>query len=348
MPNTPYVTIVIVQDTEKDLDYLSYCLRGLWELNVDALSQCQVIVINQHPDDADVVEACRLHPLDVAVINAEHPVVDGIVIWNVQESLRNVRPLMRGRYMTLWHPEYIADIGAVGRMIGWLRKNNEPLLTRGNLRRLGQKVGRDFPVEQHRKVSQAFRQAMDKGALASFTPTVANVPWDHYAPAAQLRATYRRWREDVFYARLDWLDATRFLHHADRLCFEDVFGLMGQLYQCLTVAGLAPAAPAPPPEAARMWHLWHPKRYQHFTPEVRRYFFADPQRWHGTAFLNRELMDRLVDRDRGHPLTCQTFRNALRQLHVGPGGAFPRFSQAVKRWLLNGGGKAIKPFLPVT
>jgi hypothetical protein len=337
------LTLVIFNDAEKEIEYLDYCLRSLTLLNAEALSQTQVLILNQSRDVealSDLVRKAKDAGLSAEVLDSGCEFVGNLPMWDVMASLRRARPHMRGRYMMIAHKEFLFAPGSLLSSVRWLLKSRQPCLALGNLLHL-----RGDQSARHRScsVSEASEQvkaAMDTADRQTIVECLKSVPltgWLGRHTARKLNTSV--WVEDVFFARLDWIDCLRFFEHADRLLFQDIYDLMGFTWRELEKAGLAPPVPRMSLDVNKVYHLWHRWRYQHFCDEVIAWFASDPQRWRGTRFANIEELKRIRDM-----VASSKTRNWRYRFRVSPGGTVHRYIEALRRWLRSGGAARLKEF----
>jgi hypothetical protein len=139
--------------------------------------------------------------------------------------------------------------------------------------------------------------------------------------------------EDVFFADLEWLDAWRFFEFPESLPFQDVYDLIGLAIRTMTNEHLAPKIFRMQQGVNRILHLWHPKTWGSWTPEIRDWFMAYPERWRGTPFLDRAMWDQLIRCRGAMPQDC----NPVNAFRWAPGGTVTRFGEYFKGWLKSGG-----------
>jgi len=349
------LTIVVVNDAEKDPSLIRYCLQGLLDdrFNGNAVrDRCQVIVLNQDPNvqEEPLLSASPLSPLPspFELVDAGSRVVAGRVLWDLVASLRAMRPMIRGRYLMLMHKEEIACPGMIAGMLDYAASARWPHVLLGNLRR----PGSVDDIRQHGQCqcseffSNEIRRIMDKGEVPvpGDASEFGKIPDVHWLPSRDEQATLasQRWIEDLFAMRVDWMDAVRFTDHGrPHLFFQDVYDLMGVLDRSLQERGLAPVVRRVPLSAGRAWHLHHPRGYPALSsPAVASFFqalgsdlaagtlLAEPATFAGVAAWVANPCDATVCHHR-HPRHSR-------------GGTVHRYQADLEAWLDGGGGAGEK------
>lgn len=100
-----FLTILIVNDAEKDPVMLKRCFAGLTRLNDPA--GVQFIVINQNPNHALIEDIVSQAWPASRVYHTNDPVAGNAVMWNLMASIDKVLPLCRGEYVILLHNEFL-------------------------------------------------------------------------------------------------------------------------------------------------------------------------------------------------------------------------------------------------
>lgn len=256
-------------DAEKDPKLLDYCLATM---AMQDMSDVQVVVIDQRPG------ASGPDGVEWYATTADH--VGDICLWNVMADLQAYRPFFFGDYLLCMHPEFAAEPGFFAESAQWLREH-QPDIAISNLMRLGTIDEIDKRVTSSSKSeSTKLKRAISMGDPAKLSASMAKataIPWIYRRDTPN-----GKWAEDAYFARLDWLDELKFFDHGDRMLFQDVYDLMGEV--CRVTGVDVPRIPF-----GRLFHLWHPKSYRHFSDDVRAWFGQNPGRWEGTNFADTEL-----------------------------------------------------------
>ena len=344
----PYLTIILVNDPEKDPKLLGYCFQAIRLLNADAIPDTQFIVLNQDPNGTAAYELAKSQPFDVEWFDAGYECVGGVVLWDLMASLKALWPRVRGRYHLIMHKEWLSGPGVLRQNIDWLKANGEPPLAMANLRRVGtiKQLKKNRMASSGKQPSIRMRAAMDTGDVDVIQKALARVStlaWKHWLDESQRKPGM--WVEDAYYGRCDWFNDMKFFGHADRQLFQDVYDLLAILFKQLHASKVAPHVPQVPLEAGQFYHLWHTKGYLHFNDRVIDYFCGDPERWEGTQFAERNTMERLRDfvAEGG-----AAHRNPLIAFRQGARGTAKRFSEGLQRWLCNRGKAVEQAHAPVT
>lgn len=345
-PTVP-LTVAIVNDAEKDPQLLDYCLQSLRVLNADALPHVQLLIVDQTASPAAALAAIGRAGVPAEVINSGDEFVDGRPLWDLIGTLRRMRPQLRGRCLLLLHKEFYLGPRYLEHAVDWLGEQDWPCLVHANLRRLGTReaLDRHRLTSCSRQVSEELRTVLDSDDPARIAKALSDAPsiaWSMHSPAlARRRRGAGVWSEDLFIARLDWLDAVGLFDRADRLLFQDVYDLLGVLWRSLAHKGLAPRAGRLPYPDCAAYHLWHPKGYVHFNERVIEYFQRDPARWAGTLYADADRLRAL----RGFLDNPDASRvNLIRRFRLDPGGSVYRFEAALDRWLADGGRAELRGF----
>lgn len=342
--NTPILTIILVDVFELDTSYLSLFLEALREWNSTGLEDTEIILISQKRSATEAHAICAKHSTPIDVVHARQDWVDGYPIWDNVTAVRNVWPMVRGRYVTFSHPEFIWGPDRLQLTIDWLKKER-PYLALGNLRRTG--TNKDV-VEQktqdhcNKELSEALRWFMTEGKwedAAGYFESIKNSWWTFWTPEPKPGVT--PYSEDVFFADKDWLDAWQFIWHGKDYPFQDVYDLMGtSVLSVLQKNMLSPIVTRIPMPINKLMHLWHSKEWQSWTEPVRDYFFSNQIRWQGTKFLDPVIWERLLQVRTNMPKNGQPVGN----LRNAPGGTVTRYGMALSQWLRTGGVNALGDF----
>lgn len=305
------VTLVVVNDGQKDPKLLDYCFKAL---SRNDLNKVQVIMLLQSVDRAYARALADEQPFDIEICESTGEIVDGMRMWDVFADLKAIRPRMTGEYLLYIHKEFMLEPDYFAQVIPWLEEN-KPDLAMANLMRLGTPDDIDRRCSSScKRESSKVKRAVTRGAPF---PDVKCLPWIfHRTPADG------EWVEDAFFASLDWLDRNRFFDHADRMLFQDVFDLVGEIVK--VTGESVPRIPV-----GRMLHLWHRKDYSHFTDAVIEYFASDPARWAGTCMADIVLMRQIqlyLDDHNGYR------RNPIAEFRRNENGTVTRYMRAYKKW----------------
>lgn len=335
----PALSILVVADVEKGPEFLERYLGGLREWNADGLDAAQVVVISQHEDPAGVRAACAAQPFPVEVVEAVHPRVNGYPVWDILEELRQAWPLVRGRYVTTHHTEFLWCPGRLRKTIDHLEQR-KPYLALGNLRRPWKQGGNPRGSEE---ISNQLTGLLDKGDWQEGRRVAETIPTWHWIYWVQTPPPSgpSKWLEEVFFADREWLEVVQFAHHGGRLPFQDVYDVMGRAISWLERSKLSPAIERMPLETHKAIHLWHTLRWETFTEAMRDYFLGNRAEWAETTFGNKVLWRQLIalQRDR-----VDHSAKAVVDLRLGSGGTVTRYGAALQEWLGNGGTPALRQF----
>jgi len=335
----PKLTMVISVDEEKRLELLKLNLLALKKFNSDGLRYLQIILMNQRVDSEEVLRIIKNAGIRVELFQCDFEVVDGHPLWDIMSALRSIRPLMSGDWFSLMHSEFIYDPGTLLQTVEYLQKRRAPVVL-GNLRRLGSRstLGRFHEHSSCRTISGRVvkriegRLAGDKAPLLS--KGEPQMVWEFYKKGNLYVDYPGQWVEDLFFAKINWLDDMRVFEHSNRLLFEDIFNLMGGLFQVLKRYGVQPWVDRIPMKHNRVLHLWHKKGYLHFTPALISFFQRDFKRWRNTRFLNSRELRALASFAKHR----ERFRiNPLHEFRKGAGSSLNRYSRCVEQWLQRGG-----------
>jgi len=302
------LTVTIAHDAEKP-HFTAACLEALLTRNADVSASVQTIVLDQTAPPADGRPAC---------------------LWDVADQLREARPSFRGEYWLHCHNEHIIAPGSLAGVLAWL-DGHWPDIALANLRRLCRPRAAGIAHNtDSAAVSGAIRNALLSGGgeLAGLLAAAPTTRWA--GPETEFAA---RWREDLFYARVAWLDSWGWWDVERRLWWQDIWDIMGAALRELAAAG-RPAAPVRCP-ASRWYHLYHPKPYRGLAPEALAWLAADPARAAGTRFTPAELaaLVEFLAADGLNPDGSKRLPNLKYEFRVGEGGTVWRFRQALARRL---------------
>lgn len=342
MPPTA-LTVILFQNSEKGPEYLKNYLGAMREWNKTGLDETQFILVSQKPVAAEAFAECARQPFPVDIVHGRHEVVGGYPIWDVMETLRRVWSLVRGRYVTVNHTEFLWCPSRLPHSIAWL-KREKPYLALGNLRRPGAEA--DIPHWKFptctKEVSDQLSHVLQKGhwgEAAHLVDQLPNLRWMYWSP--EQKPGLVPWVEDIFYADREWLEAWDFAGHGGELPFQDVYDLVGLAVQIMRNHGTLPQVHRMPLETNKVIHIWHPKGWKSWTPDIRDWFLAQPERWRKTSLLDAGLWQRLIEcRGENMPRNEQPVITVRR----GPGGTVTRYGKALDDWLGNGGKARMNEF----
>tara|TARA_Y100000310_G_scaffold315428_1_gene365951 strand:- start:3152 stop:5011 length:1860 start_codon:yes stop_codon:yes gene_type:complete len=308
------VSLVVVNDGQKDPKLLGYCFKAL---SRNDLTNVQVIMLQQAADGAYARKLAAEQPFDIEIFESTGEIVDGIRMWDVMADLKAMQPIMKGPFLLYIHKEFILPPDFFAKCVPWL-DDNEPDLAHANLMRVGLRENIIRPLNSScKKESAKLKRAITKGRMAECLKTLDVLPWifKREVPVGQ-------WAEDAFFAKLDWLDRMRFFDHADRLLFNDIFDYVTILNNHVTLQ--VERAPS------RIYHLWHQKEYQHFSEKVLEWFESDRLRWRGTYFGEPVTMRHLNDYLRGNK--AEVPANPMIAFRQGKKGTIGRWADGFREW----------------
>lgn len=346
----PFLTILLIDNAEIDPSYLDLYFGALREWNLEAIKDTQIIAISQKKVVNDLQAVCAGQPYPVEIVHAEHEFVGNYPIWDILASARQVWPAVRGRYVTFHHPEFIWGRNRLRKTLTWLA-DNAPYFAMGNLRRPGSH--REILQQKAynacvRSYSDQLKTLMNGGRGFNENHTRPNaiklfeaMPtcwWVYWAP--EQKPGPAPYIEDLFFADRDWLDSWAFTEHGGELPFQDVFDLIGAAMTKLAVKNLAPRCQRMPQDVNRIMHLWHPKAWYSWTPEIRDWFFSQPERWAGTKFLDAAVWERVITYQKTMPKSGAP----ITPLRSAPGGTVTRYAAALNQWLFSGGYDRVSEF----
>jgi len=300
------LTLVIVNDGQKDRKLLDYCFRAL---ATNDLTDVQVMLLQQAVNGSYARDLAAKQPFKVEVFESAGEIIDGVRLWDVMADLKAMRPKMTGEYLLYIHKEFILPPDYLSTSLAFLAERG-PDIARGNLMRLGSRESFEYPIESScRKESAKLKRAITAGRPF---PELECIPW-----IFSREPKPDRWVEDVFFARLAWLDQVEFFGQCDRLLFQDIF-------DCVTAIDRANRIYCPQ-VPGRMFHLWHEKGYHHFSDAVIEHFESNPQRWRGTCFFDIPLLRRIqAYLANPNPLD----NNPIHELRQGKNGTVTRYAKA--------------------
>jgi hypothetical protein len=321
---TPLLTIILTSIVERPVPYMDSFLRALSAWNADALDKIQIIIVKQEKDDP--LPGLMLLPhrdLPITIFEAQHDSVEDHAIWDTLAEWRGLWPLVKGRWVTAAHPEYIWLKDRLGKTIAYLEEN-QPKIALGNLRRLDYTFN---GIKPSRYADDGM--AVTKKLIKEFNPanfeTVASSQWNCWLGKYVSFGKDVEWTEDVFFADKAWLDSWHFLDHNDHMPFQDVYDVMGAV---MALTKFKPVMRMPL-NINKIIHLSHDKACYWVTPPVRDYFLQHPK-WQGTPFADEKLWNDLIERDKNRNYVTVDFR-------FKEGGTVIRYKDAFNKWLEQGG-----------
>lgn len=332
-----FLTIFCVVPSRMGDDYLSLYREALLRWNARGLEDTQVIILPQREIGIDI-SPFELYPF-------EFERVTGYPVWDLMKHVRAAWPRVKGQYVTFDHPEFIWGPDRLDRTIAYLQAY-KPIYAMGNLRRPGavdEATASDFRDDQSRAAAEWFR-AFLRGAWDSADKAfeyLQTTTWMYWS-GAQQKPGPAPWVEDVFYCPKNWLDAWGFCNYGLELPFQDVYDLMQYAVRTHYQFGLPFQCLRMPQSINRLMHLWHPRYFSSWSPEMRDWFFAQPERWKDTRFLDKELWDRLIAFN--HLPQKEKNTKPISELRFGPRGTSVRYGVAISQWLQDGGVEVMREF----
>ena len=335
-----FLTILIVNDAEKDPVMLKRCFAGLTRLNDPA--GVQFIVINQNPNHALIEDIVSQAWPASRVYHTNDPVAGNAVMWNLMASIDKVLPLCRGEYVILLHNEFLCAPYCLQDAMKWLM-DNQPIVALGNLRRIG--MNRRSPslearAQSEQKASAPLFDMLDSYRFVDLADALAKLP--SYSWTRNSRCD-GRWKEDVFFCRRQWLQSCGLTECSKDMMFEDVYNLMGIVMQIHDESGHQIQCPTAP---TTFFHLHHPKIYAHFSEEAHQWFASNADKWAGTRFLDKnEFLE--LRRLRTH--NFREFKSKLvTQFRRGREGNLDRFKTRYQEWFASNDSAILKHRISVT
>jgi hypothetical protein len=340
----PTLTILLIEDVEKDPAFVDRFFFGLTALNADALSDIQVVAVSQREHSPELEAARSAYPGRCDVLYAEHPRAEnGYPIWDVAACARLAWPMVEGEYVSFNHTEFLHGPGRLARTVEYLRSQS-PTVALGNLRRLdhGGAHSTDRRLAPEKGICDIVTLLTDEresewlGKLWGHFPTTCwPTGWGGEA------RTSNRWQEDLFYARRDWLDAMEFWTHGGGLPFQDVYDLMKEAIDRLGRHGLAPACPRMSREVSDAFHLNHTRPRSCYTLPVFHWFLDHESDWHETTVLRMDLWAVILNPKR----TAKEIGHTVKAFRRAPGGTVTRFAGAFSAWLQGGGEERVRQYV---
>ena len=333
-----FLTLAVTCPDELPDDYLKLYRDALLEWNREALAETQVIFFPQGKIAIDV------DPFEVVEIDYER--VDGYPIWDVCKGLRAAWDRIEGTYISVDHPEFLHGPGRLARTIDWL-KAARPYYGLGNLLRPGSApAGRASEKFRDESIGPStwIRSFLDAGdwdrGRDAFEYT-AGIHWMYWAARPQAPGK-NIWIEDAFYVDRDFLEAMNFLDHiAVDMPFQDIYDVMQVMARTLYQHALPFQCLRADHATNKIFHLHHARSWGSWTPAIRDWFFSDPEKWKGTAYLDAGLWDRLIAFKQSE--TNSAYK-AINELRFGPDGSAIRFGLRLSHYLYDGGARRLRDF----
>ncbi len=332
------LTIFVTCPSELGDDYLKLYREALLRWNRSGLADAQIILLPQRKISIDV------DPFEVCNIDFEH--VGGYPVWDVMRHVRAAWPMVLGEYVSFDHPEFIWGPGRLEKTIEFL-KTRRPIYAMGNLRRpgiiSGEKAKNFRESESSKAAAIWFRRFMEENSLyyeaAAAFEFLQTTQWMYWL-ASEQKPGPQPWVEDVFYADKAWLDSFGFVRGDIELPFQDVYDLMQMAARTLFQFGLPFYCFRMTQDVNRLIHLYHQRNYSSWTPEMRDWFFSDPDRWKGTRFLDEEIWQSLIELKSDPKMTDKP----VSEFRFGPRGTAINYGVEIAKWLSGDGVDVMRKF----
>jgi hypothetical protein len=294
MKNLPTLSMILVVNVEQDIKYLSYFLKSMGVFNAPALASGEVefLIISQRRRSEEIFKLLGDFPFPVDVVHAKHDFVGAYPIWDVNEELRQVLPLLYGKFIAINHPEFLWLPGRLQSTVNYLKNHPNEYLVLGNLRRPGDR--KRIEKEHPGHVIESSLQLMDLldsdkfVDLAVVSETVDTCSWMFWSPEPTFGDDVP-WLEDLFFISPAFIQVTNLFDHGGRLPFQDVYDLVAAAVLVLDKHHLTPKMSRMDFATNKVLHIHHPKTWGSWLPEVRDYFLNAPEEWCGTLFLDKGL-----------------------------------------------------------
>jgi len=319
----PTLTLLVCLDVEKPREYPDWYCEALRRWNADA-------------------EGVQILMLDQA--GTADQTATGYPLWDILADTRAAWPQVAGEYICWQHTEFLWCRDRLRNTVAWLRENC-PVMALGNLRRPGEPSAKSSAEDDRnaRRETERITDHIRRGdwdAAAIQAETLQTLPWLGWKDEPQPNDA-PVWAEDVFVARRDWIETTRFLEHGKPQIYQDVYDLMGASLTKLAVWESVPSLPRMPREVHRQVHLWHPRRMRCHAPDVRDAFLADPARWKGTLYASRPHWKKLLASYHAGNRDWDATHGWRRD----PGGSVYRHAMDFERWLVDDDGGTVHRYL---
>lgn len=332
---------MITHSAELPAEYLRYALLSLSQWN--SSEGVQVIVLSQRKDSEDLREICGKYGDRVELLETKQPFVGKYPIWDVTADIATYVDKIQGRWIAPFHSEFVWGTDRVQRTLAWLR-DKRPYLALGNLRRPGlfSTISRSKFPTCSQEISEGIIRDIDAGLFMNAAQRIDTEPstaWLYWCGEA--KPGQSRWIEDIFFADWDWLRLTGMFELNVRMPFQDIYDVMGTVVNNLSSISLLPPITRMPQDVNRALHLWHAKPWSSWTQEIKDWFFADPEPWKGTQFLNEARWAKLMGERSKNPLHVD---HPVLDVRRGPGGTLTLFSVVLGSRLKNGNSDRLRKF----
>lgn len=334
----PDLTVILIEDSEKDPRMTERFLFAMRELNAEAMPRIQLVAISQR-DNSRLPWLLESLPCESVFVEADHPRADdGYPIWDICDEVRMAWPLVAGEYVTFAHAEFLYGPGRLLRTCEWLQQHG-PLVAMGNLRRLGV----DCPHWKNRLLSPetglgdivaAWADAGNTRALCAAWDDIPTTHWSHWLAAPRNDG---RIDEDVFYARADWIEAARLFEVDDRQPYQDVYDLIRTADLILAGRDLQPECPRMGRQTNEVIHIDHPRHRPAYSLACYRWFLLHRDQWQGTAYADDACWSAILS---PHATDRQRHK-AISEFRHGPGGTVTRWAIAFAEYLRSGGSERV-------
>lgn len=286
---SPLLTMILTIDQEKDA---ALTRRFFWSMNrlqAGNAQSVQFVAVVQSTNPGQQLRAICGSGLPVDIVHAQHPTPGGYPIWDVLQEARYIWPLVRGEYVTWQHPEFFWSDFRLHHTLNWLM-DEQPVAALGNLMRQGtyaenRKVW-TRPTEQPDS-DLALCAAIDANESRRVCELIESMPrswWCYWGPRPTLEETV--WREDIFFVRRDWIEATQILLSPPACPFVDIYDVMLHLNAELAKRKVKPAWQRMPRDVHEAIHLWHPRNYGYFTRDMGKWFITHASEFTGMSYAN--------------------------------------------------------------
>lgn len=338
----PDLTIIVIEDAEKDPRMIERFLFGLRVLNGDALHRVQVVAVTQRAD-SQLAALLEDQPFDAVFVQADHPRADdGYPIWDICAAGRQIWPIVAGQYVTFAHAEFLYGPGRLGRTCRFLREQR-PTLALGNLRRLGIAMPhwKNRLLDPPAGLSETLCSWIDRCDATALTAAWDHLPTTHWCHWRDQVRTDGRIDEDVFYARRDWLEVLQFFWQDQRQPYQDVYDLIRTAYLILAGRGLDPECPRLMRHDNELFHIDHPRHRQAYSLACYRWFLGHRDRWLGTSYADDALWSQILC-----PWSAAADRHkAISEFRHSSTGTVTRWAIAFQAWLKDGGEDRVRSYL---
>ncbi len=325
----PVCTIVLIDDSEKPIDYLDLYFSSMRELNIDGMCYVQIIVVTQRENPSDVYRIVEQQPFFVEVVIDNCPFVFGYPIWNICRSLQDIWHLIRGMYVCVDHTEFFWCQGRIKKTALFL-SDYLPCIALGNLRRFGSSDSFSWRIlRSDVELFRVFSEIVQSGDWSRVSSVSEEIPtrwWCWNLPDPKEGRSC--WEEDQFFVRKDWLELIQFLSHAERQEFQDIYDLLHCVWWEMHKCKVAPRCVRLDHNTAKSLHLHHDPMWGSWRRPIADWFLSDPVRWSGTSYADSVKWESVIksssviDRD-----------TAIWKLRQGVGGTTFRYRDRFVSWL---------------